>query len=156
MKLGLILRNLLGQQHNSGIINIINTITIDMYVSPAYFNNKDISNYNFALHLLALTMSLSLRKAGVKLSVCSFPLGNASSWTWYRQSVRHSVPVDGTQSSNSSCLFWKLGGGQRCHGVPRSVAALTICRMNKGGNTRTCELLLGNRQTDAHCTCEAD
>lgn len=104
---------------------------------------------------LCLSLSLTLRKAAVKWCVCTFPLGNASSWTRYRQSV-HSVPVDGTQSSCCSCLFWKLGGGQRCQGVPRSVAALTICRMNKGGNKRTSEFPLGSRYIDAHCTSEAE
>lgn len=106
--------------------------------------------------LLWLCLCLSLRKAGVKCCLCTFSLGNAASWTCYRQSVRHSVPVDRTQSSNSSCWFWKLCGGQRCHGVPRSGAVLTIFRINKRGNTRTSELLLSNRQTNSHCTCETE
>lgn len=128
-----------------------------MHVSPAYYNSKDVTNIlvsYFALNLLFMSHPHP-RKAGVKWCVCTFPPGNTSSWTCYRQSVQHSVS-DGTQSSCSSCLFWKLGGGQRCYGVPRSVAALTICRMNKGGNGRTSELLLGSRRIRAHCTCEAE
>ncbi len=56
------------------------------------------------------------------------PSGTASSWTHYRRSMQLSVPADGTQSGQSSCLFWKLGGGRACHDDPRPVAALTICR----------------------------
>lgn len=117
-------------------------------------NSKDRSNINFALNLF-LCLCLSLRKSGVKWCVCTFPLGIASSWTCYRRSVQHSVP-DGTQSSCSSCLFWKLDGGQQCHGVPRSVVALMICRIAKGGNTRTSELLLGIWQIDTHCPSEPE
>lgn len=76
-----------------------------------------------------------------------------TSWTRNRQSVQHSVPVDRTLSSYSSCLFWKLGGGQRCHGVPRSVAALTVCYLDKGGNTMIHGFLFGSRQSYAAFTC---
>lgn len=51
----------------------------------------------------------------------------ASSWTHYRRTMSLSVPVDGTQSVHSSCLFWKLGAARGCHDVPRPVAGSTIC-----------------------------